>query len=223
MQAVAMRGSADTSFAVGASGRIGAPARMAAPRAAPGPLRVMAKESLIGKRPVPIPSTVKVKLDGQLLSVKGPKGELSQLIPQEIEVALEEGALTFKKRADNLRSRQMHGLSRSLGNNMVVGVSDGFEKVQQLIGVGYRANVDGKVLVLNLGLSHPVRLDIPPAVQVVAEDKGVTLKVSSYDKCVLGDFCAKIRSYRPPEPYKGKGIRFLGEYVRKKEGKSGKK
>jgi len=218
-----MRGSASSSFAVGGTGRIGAPARMAAPRRAGGPLRVVAKESLIGKRAIPIPSSVKIKLDGQMLHVKGPKGELSQLIPEEIDVQLEEGALKFKKVADNLRSREMHGLARSLANNMVVGVSDGFEKTQQLIGVGYRANVEGNVLVLNLGFSHPVRLDIPEAISVTAEDKGVTLKVSSYDKCALGDFCAKIRSYRPPEPYKGKGIRFAGEYVRRKEGKSGKK
>merc|ERR1711976_460779 len=115
-------------------------------------------------------------------------------------------------------SRQLHGLSRSLANNMVVGVSDGFTKTMILNGVGYRAAVEGKdTLTINLGLSHPVRMEIPKAVE-----KGVKLIVSSFDKVMLGDFCAKVRAWRPPEPYKGKGIRFEGEYIRRKEGKSGK-
>ena len=163
-----------------------------------------------------------MQLNGQTLQVKGPKGELEQVFAPEIEVSLEENTLKFTKAKNTLKARQLHGLSRSLANNMVVGVSDGFSKIMILNGVGYRANVEKNELVMSLGLSHPVRMPIPAGVEVKSEDKGVKLIVSGYDKCAIGDFCAKVRAWRPPEPYKGKGIRFEGEYIRRKEGKSGK-
>eukprot|EP00192_Tetraselmis_astigmatica_P019252 CAMPEP_0117689460 /NCGR_PEP_ID=MMETSP0804-20121206/24510_1 /TAXON_ID=1074897 /ORGANISM="Tetraselmis astigmatica, Strain CCMP880" /LENGTH=226 /DNA_ID=CAMNT_0005502251 /DNA_START=76 /DNA_END=756 /DNA_ORIENTATION=+ len=226
MDTLTLRGSSSSGFACGASGA--AEGRPRAPRSArlSGPCVgapiVCIKESLIGKRPVPVPSSVKVKVEGQSLSVKGPKGELDAVFAPEIDISLEEGTIKVTKRAENLRSRQLHGLTRSLINNMVVGVSDGFTKTMILNGVGYRAQADKKNLTMSLGLSHPVVMEIPAGIEVTAEDKGVKLIVSSYDKVALGDFCAKVRAWRPPEPYKGKGIRFEGEFIRRKEGKSGK-
>lgn len=181
------------------------------------------KESRIGKKPIEVPSNVTITLEGQDLKVKGPLGELSRTYPREVKVQKDEsGILTVKKAFETRRANQMHGLFRTLTDNMVVGVSKGFEKRLQLVGVGYRATVEGKDLVLNLGFSHPVRMPIPGDLKVKVEDN-TRIIVSGYDKCNIGQFAASVRKWRPPEPYKGKGVKYADEIVRRKEGKAGKK
>ncbi|XP_057953047.1 large ribosomal subunit protein uL6c [Malania oleifera] len=181
------------------------------------------KESRIGKQPIEVPSNVSITLEGQSLKVKGPLGELSRTYPREVILEREEsGFLRVKKAMDTRRANQMHGLFRTLTNNMVEGVSKGFEKRLQLIGVGYRAILEGNELVLNLGFSHPVKMAIPDNLKVKVEDN-TRIAVSGYDKCSIGEFAASIRKWRPPEPYKGKGVRYADEVVRRKEGKAGKK
>ncbi|KAL4607708.1 hypothetical protein ACB094_09G162000 [Castanea mollissima] len=184
---------------------------------------VVCKESRIGKQPIQVPSNVTITLEGQFLKVKGPLGELSQSYPREVNVEKEEpGTLKVKKAMETRRANQMHGLFRTLTDNMVVGVSKGFEKKLQLIGVGYRATLEGKDLVLNLGFSHPVRMAIPDGIKVKVEDN-TRITVSGYDKSAIGQFAASVRRWRPPEPYKGKGVKYADEIVRRKEGKAGKK
>ncbi|XP_031473542.1 50S ribosomal protein L6, chloroplastic [Nymphaea colorata] len=184
---------------------------------------VECKESRIGKHPIEVPSNVTIALEGQNLKVKGPLGELSRTYPREVKVErLESGLVKVSKALENRRANQMHGLFRTLTDNMIVGVSKGFEKRLQLIGVGYRAILEGKTLVLNLGFSHPVRMAIPEGIQVKVEDN-TRIAVSGNDKCAVGDFCASVRKWRPPEPYKGKGIKYADEIIRRKEGKAGKK
>ncbi|KAK9987308.1 hypothetical protein SO802_032259 [Lithocarpus litseifolius] len=184
---------------------------------------VVCKESRIGKQPIQVPSNVTITLEGQFLRVKGPLGELSQSYPREVNVEREEpGTLKVKKAMETRRANQMHGLFRTLTDNMVVGVSKGFEKKLQLIGVGYRATLEGKDLVLNLGFSHPVRMAIPDGIKVKVEDN-TRITVSGYDKSAIGQFAASVRRWRPPEPYKGKGVKYADEIVRRKEGKAGKK
>lgn len=184
---------------------------------------VECKESRIGKQPIPVPSNVTLLMNGQDLKVKGPLGELALTYPNEIVVEKQEsGALRVKKAVETRRANEMHGLFRTLTNNMVVGVSKGFEKKLQLIGTGYRATVEGKDIVLNLGFSHPVRMAIPEDLQVKVEEN-TRITVSGYDKSNIGQFAASIRKWRPPEPYKGKGVRYADEVVRRKEGKAGKK
>lgn len=164
-----------------------------------------------------------ILLEGQDLKVKGPLGELSRSYPREVKVVREEsGILKVSKAMDTRRANQMHGLFRTLTDNMVVGVSKGFEKKLQLVGVGYRAMVEGNDLVLSLGFSHPVRMEIPQGLKVKVEEN-TRITVSGYDKCSIGEFSAAIRKWRPPEPYKGKGVRYVDEVVRRKEGKAGKK
>uniref|UniRef100_A0A6M2FAI0 Large ribosomal subunit protein uL6c n=1 Tax=Populus davidiana TaxID=266767 RepID=A0A6M2FAI0_9ROSI len=181
------------------------------------------KESRIGKQPIQVPSNVTIKLDGQDLKVKGPLGELSRTYPREVKLERDEdGIIRVKKALETRRANQMHGLFRTLTDNMVVGVSKGFEKRLQLVGVGYRANVEGKDLVLSLGFSHPVRMAIPATLQVKVEEN-TRIVVSGFDKCSIGEFAASIRRWRPPEPYKGKGVRYANEIIRLKEGKAGKK
>ncbi|OVA10567.1 Ribosomal protein L6 [Macleaya cordata] len=181
------------------------------------------KESRIGKNPIEVPSNVTIILEGQDLKVKGPLGELSRTYPREVKVEkVESGQLRVSKAVDTRRANQMHGLFRTLTDNMVVGVSKGFDKKLQLIGVGYRAMLEGKDLVLNLGFSHPVRMAIPDGIQVKVEEN-TRITVSGYDKCAIGQFAASIRKWRPPEPYKGKGVKYADEIVRRKEGKAGKK
>ncbi|CAK9200236.1 unnamed protein product [Sphagnum troendelagicum] len=188
-----------------------------------GYLRIECKESRIGKAPIGVPQGVTVVLDGQSLAVKGPLGELAQTYPREVKLTQDEkGVITVARALDTRRARQMHGLFRTLTDNMVVGVSKGFEKKLQLIGVGYRASIDKKELTLNLGFSHPVRLTIPEGITVKVEEN-TRLTISGKDKCAVGDFSATIRSWRPPEPYKGKGIKYADEVIRRKEGKVGKK
>eukprot|EP00262_Sarcandra_glabra_P021085 TRINITY_DN86_c0_g1_i1.p1 TRINITY_DN86_c0_g1~~TRINITY_DN86_c0_g1_i1.p1 ORF type:complete len:226 (+),score=35.64 TRINITY_DN86_c0_g1_i1:45-722(+) len=184
---------------------------------------VECKESRIGKKLIEVPSNVTITLEGQGLTVKGPLGELSRTYPREVRVQRQEsGILKVTKAMDTRRANEMHGLFRTLTDNMVVGVSKGFEKRLQLIGVGYRAMLEGRDLVLNLGFSHPVRMPITDGLQVKVEDN-TRIVVCGYDKCSIGEFAASIRKWRPPEPYKGKGIKYAGEIVRRKEGKAGKK
>ncbi|KAL0908979.1 hypothetical protein M5K25_023495 [Dendrobium thyrsiflorum] len=184
---------------------------------------VQCKESRIGKRPIEVPSSVNITMAGQDVRVKGPLGELSLTLPREVKLERQEsGQLRMFKALETRRANQMHGLFRTLTDNMVLGVSKGFEKRLQLVGVGYRAVLEGKDLVLNLGFSHPVRMAIPEGLQVKVEEN-TRIVVSGYDKSSIGEFAATIRSWRPPEPYKGKGVRYADEVVRRKEGKAGKK
>ncbi|KAF7805802.1 50S ribosomal protein L6, chloroplastic [Senna tora] len=184
---------------------------------------IKCKESRIGKQPIPVPSNVTIILEGQDVKVKGPLGELGLTYPREVIIERDEsGILRVKKAVETRRANQMHGLFRTLTDNMVVGVSKGFEKKLQLVGVGYRATVEGKDLVLNLGFSHPVRMTIPNGLSVKVEDN-TRITVGGYDKSEIGQFAASIRRWRPPEPYKGKGIKYADEVVRRKEGKAGKK
>ncbi|XP_051120108.1 50S ribosomal protein L6, chloroplastic [Andrographis paniculata] len=184
---------------------------------------VECKESRIGKQPIPVPSNVTLTMNGQNVSVKGPLGELALSYPSEIKVEKQDsGFLRVCKTVETRRANEMHGLFRTLTSNMVVGVSKGFEKKLQLIGTGYRATVEGKDVVLNLGFSHPVRMPIPSDLQVKVEEN-TRITVSGYDKSNVGQFAASIRKWRPPEPYKGKGVKYADEVVRRKEGKAGKK
>ncbi|KAL6526355.1 60S ribosomal protein L6 [Orobanche minor] len=181
------------------------------------------KESRIGKQPIAVPSGVTLTTEGQDIKVKGPLGELAMTYPREIVLQKEEsGYLRVRKTVETRRANQMHGLFRTLTDNMVVGVSKGFEKRLELVGTGYRAAVEGKDIVLNLGFSHPVRMTIPDGLQVKVEEN-TRIAVSGYDKSAIGQFAASIRKWRPPEPYKGKGVRYADEIVRRKEGKAGKK
>jgi large subunit ribosomal protein L6 len=174
--------------------------------------------SRIGKKTIGVPQGVTVTVEGQTVTVKGPKGQLAWTVADEIEIAHEDGALSFKPRDDSQRARAMWGLSRSLVANMVQGVTQGYEKTLELVGVGYRAAMKGQMLSMQLGLSHDV--DIPPPAGVTfATPRPVEIKISGIDKQVVGEIAARIRRIRPPEPYKGKGVRYAGELVRRKEGK----
>ncbi|KAL0027653.1 hypothetical protein WJX79_005898 [Trebouxia sp. C0005] len=184
------------------------------------------KESRIGKAPVPIPAGVTVTIKGSHLTVKGPKGQLERTFPDLCDIVQEDNSLKVVKRAfsdpsKNRKAYAQHGLIRSLANGMVVGASEGFAKDLQLIGVGYRGAVAGNKLTMNLGFSHPVEMEIPQDVEVKVT-RNTFLNISSYNKESLGDFAAAVRAWRPPEPYKGKGIRYTDEVVRRKEGKRGK-
>lgn len=179
--------------------------------------------SRIGKSPVTIPSGVEVKVDGNVINVKGPKGELSQEIDSCIQLSQEDGTITFTRESDSPDHRAKHGLYRALLFNMCQGVSEGFKKELEVIGVGFRANANGQLLELALGFSHPIHFEIPKEIKVsTVSEKGkapmVTLE--SHDKQLVGQVAAKIRSLRKPEPYKGKGVRYLGEEIRRKAGKS---
>jgi large subunit ribosomal protein L6 len=178
--------------------------------------------SRIGKRPIEIPSNVTVTIDGQQVKVKGPKGELQQVLTEQIKVEQEGQTLRVLRRNDSRVARQRHGLSRTLVANMVEGVSKGFEKRLQIQGVGYRAQVQGRNLVLNVGYSQPVQIVPPEGIQLAVEGN-VNVIVSGINKEIVGNIAAKIRGVRPPEPYKGKGIRYANEMVRRKAGKAGKK
>ncbi|MEL7037691.1 MAG: 50S ribosomal protein L6 [Cyanobacteria bacterium J06592_8] len=177
--------------------------------------------SRIGKRPVPIPAKVTLTLNGQQVTVKGPKGELSRVLPSQVVLETEGETLVVKRASETRLARQQHGLSRTLVANMVDGVSKGFEKRLEIQGVGYRAQVQGKNLILNVGYSKPVEMKPPEGVTVAVENN-TNVIVSGIDKEVVGNMAAQIRAVRPPEPYKGKGIRYAGEQVRRKAGKAGK-
>ena len=182
--------------------------------------------SRIGKAPVTIPSGVEIKVDGSLVTVKGAKGTLMQVVDKDLIVKIEDGQLTIERPTEQKRHKAMHGLYRSLIANMVTGVTEGYKKELELVGVGFRAAATGQVLEMALGFSHPIVFLLPKEVFVEAiMDKGKAPKVilQSFDKQLVGQIAARIRSVRKPEPYKGKGIKFVGEVLRRKEGKSAKK
>jgi large subunit ribosomal protein L6 len=174
--------------------------------------------SRIGKKAVPIPSGVTVTLDGQKVSVKGPKGELSWTVVDEIAVSQGDAGLSFKPHNDSQRSRSMWGLSRTLVANMVQGVTQGYEEKLELVGVGYRAAMKGRALSMQLGFSHDVDIPAPDGI-TFATPRQTEVIISGIDKQLVGETAARIRKIRPPEPYKGKGVRYAGEKVRRKEGK----
>jgi|TARA_B100000767_G_C19653497_1_gene487830 large subunit ribosomal protein L6 len=179
--------------------------------------------SRIGKQFIAVPKQVNIKLNGQKILVDGPKGSLSRILPSLICCTFDEteGKLFLEKAQDTKLSQALYGLSRTLVSNMVTGVSEGFNKRLQITGVGYRAQLDGKDLVLNMGYSHPVRMLTPTSLSVKVETP-TSVVVSGMEKDAVGEFAAKIRSVRPPEPYKGKGIAYEGEIIRRKAGKTGK-
>lgn len=178
--------------------------------------------SRIGKRPISIPNKVTVTIDGQSVRVKGPKGELFRVLPQEVEVVQEGETVLVKRRDDSRPARQRHGLCRTLVANMVEGVSQGFQRRLEITGVGYRAQVQGKNLTLNMGYSHPVQIEPPDGIQFAVENN-TSVIVTGIDKEIVGNTAARIRAVRAPEPYKGKGIRYANEVIKRKAGKSGKK
>jgi len=182
--------------------------------------------SRIGKSPVTIPSGVEVKVDGNVVTVKGPKGELTQEMDSCVKLKIEDGVITFTRESDAPDHRAKHGLYRALVFNMCQGVSEGFKKELEVVGVGYRANANGQRLELSLGYSHPFVIELPKEIKVsTTSDKGKapTVMLESHDKQLVGQVAAKIRSLRKPEPYKGKGVRFKGEEIRRKAGKSAAK
>jgi large subunit ribosomal protein L6 len=179
--------------------------------------------SRIGKQPIILPSGVSVTINsrdgGTEVAVKGPKGELKQFVRSEVKVTQEEGVLLVTRSSDGRKERSFHGLFRTLIANMVTGVSEGYTRNLQIIGVGYRAAVEGKKLIMQLGYSHPVEIDPPAGIELSVE-KNTKVTVSGIDKQVVGEIAAFIRSRRPPEPYKGKGVKYEDEYIRRKAGKA---
>ncbi|TLM80444.1 MAG: 50S ribosomal protein L6 [Actinobacteria bacterium] len=177
--------------------------------------------SRIGKQPIPVPSGVEVTIDGATVTVKGPKGTLTQTFSEDMAIALEDGVLTVTRPSDERRHRSLHGLTRTLVSNMVVGVSEGFARNLEIVGVGYRAAMKGSDLEMQLGYSHPVLVVAEPGItfEVPAPTR---VTVRGIDKQRVGQIAAEIRKKRPPEPYKGKGVRYEGEYVRRKVGKTAK-
>jgi large subunit ribosomal protein L6 len=177
--------------------------------------------SRIGLVPINVPSGVDVAIDGQAVRVKGPKGQLEMTVRRPINVNRDNGSIVVSRPNDERRNRSLHGLTRTLINNMVVGVTDGYTRRLEIRGVGYRAAMDGKTLVLNVGYSHPVRMEPVEGIEYAVEGN-TNISVSGIDKALVGEVAARIRRVRPPEPYKGKGIRYVGERVRQKAGKAGK-
>ena len=178
--------------------------------------------SRIGVKPITVPAGVEVTIaEGNLVTVKGPKGTLTKKFDAAISIKQEENTITVERPTNNKQHRSLHGLTRTLIDNMVIGVTNGFEKKLELVGVGYRAQKQGKKLVMNLGFSHPVEMEDPEGLTVEVPNQ--TELVKGIDKQLVGNYAAKIRDWRKPEPYKGKGIRYAGEVVRRKEGKTGKK
>jgi large subunit ribosomal protein L6 len=174
--------------------------------------------SRIGKKPVAVPAGVTASMEAGVLSMKGPKGTLSLSMREEITYSLEEGAVTVKPANATKSARAFWGMQRTMVQNLVTGVTDGFTKTLEITGVGYRANVQGKKLKLQLGYSHDVDMEVPEGVEVKTPDQ-TTVEISGADKQKVGQFAAEIRRWRKPEPYKGKGIKYRGEYIFRKEGK----
>ncbi|BCJ37867.1 50S ribosomal protein L6 [Actinocatenispora thailandica] len=177
--------------------------------------------SRIGRKPIPVPAGVDVKIDGATVAVKGPKGELSHTLVEPITARVEDGTIYVERPNDERRSRALHGLCRTLVNNLVVGVTTGYEKVLEIQGTGYRVQAKGQDLEFALGFSHPVVVSAPAGITFSVQ-KPTQLTVSGIDKQQVGEIAANIRKIRPPEPYKGKGVRYQGENVRRKAGKAGK-
>lgn len=176
--------------------------------------------SRIGRQPIPLSGQVKVELQDRRVTVTGPKGQLSRELPPFVTVHLDEGQMVVTRPSDAPKHRAMHGLTRTLLANMVTGVTEGFSKTLEIQGVGYRAQLQGSKLVLSVGYSHPVEVTPPPGISFEVDGNRVTVR--GIDKELVGQVAANIRAIRPPEPYKGKGIRYLGEYVRRKAGKAAK-
>jgi large subunit ribosomal protein L6 len=176
--------------------------------------------SRVGLSPVPVPSGVEVKIDGRSVTVKGPKGSLDRTFADPISIEMDDGEVKLSRGDDTRESKALHGLSRALLNNMVIGVSDGYSKELHFVGVGYRASLKGKQLELLVGYSHPVQFDAPDGIDFEVPEPTRVI-VSGIDKELVGQVAADIRKVRPPEPYKGKGIRYKDEYVRRKAGKAG--
>lgn len=182
--------------------------------------------SRIGKKPISIPAGVTVTVDGSVVTAKGPKGELKQEISSDLSVSIEDGQVVVTRPSDQKEHRAMHGLYRSLIYNLVVGVNEGFKKELELVGVGYKAEANGQVLEMNLGFSHLVLMVLPQEIKVETETKkgaNPKIRLEGIDKQLIGHIASKIRSFRPPEPYKGKGIRYAGEVIRRKAGKTASK
>ncbi len=178
--------------------------------------------SRIGRKPVVVPQGVTVALDGNAITVKGPKGELARTLPSEMNIELVDDEVRVTRPSDIGRHRALHGLTRSLVQNMVTGVTDGYTKALEIQGVGYKAEERPKGVRLVVGFSHPVDYDAPEGIKIAVENP-TSIKVNGIDKEVVGQVAAELRSVRPPEPYKGKGIRYVGEQVRRKAGKTGAK
>jgi large subunit ribosomal protein L6 len=177
--------------------------------------------SRIGRMPITVPSGVDVTIDGRNLTVKGPKGTLSRALHPDMTVSREDGTLVVTRPTEQKTHKQLHGLTRTLVNNMVVGVTDGYRKGLEITGVGYRAALNGRKLQLNLGYSHPIEIDPPSGISFEVENP-TRLAVVGIDKELVGQIAAKVRATRKPEPYKGKGVRYSGEVIRRKAGKAGK-
>ena len=177
--------------------------------------------SRIGRLPIPVPSGVDVTIEGRQVTVKGPKGTLSRALHPDMTLSREDGTLVVTRPTEQKSHKQLHGLTRTLVNNMVVGVTDGYRKGLEITGVGYRAALSGKKLQLNLGYSHQIEIDPPEGITFEVENP-TRLAVVGIDKELVGQIAAKVRATRKPEPYKGKGVRYAGEYIRRKAGKAGK-
>ena len=178
--------------------------------------------SRIGNLPISVPAGLDVKIDGSCVTVRGPKGELTQEFHPEMEITLKEGVIRVKRPNDTRQFKALHGLTRALLNNMVIGVTQGYSRSLEIRGTGYRAELQGDTLVMNLGFSHPVEIVPPEGVKFEVNPRANTIKVMGPDKQVVGQLAAEIRAWRPVEPYLGKGIRYVGELVRRKAGKAGK-
>ncbi len=175
--------------------------------------------SRVGKKPIDIPSNVKVNLDGKMVEVEGPKGKLEEHIHQRMSVKIEDNQVLVTRPSDNRLDKSLHGLTRSLIQNMVIGVTEGYKKELEIHGVGMRAQLQGKKLSLQLGFSHPVNYDVPEGISMIVA-KPTQIEITGIDKQLVGEVAAEIRHFYKPEPYKGKGIRYKGEYVRRKAGKT---
>jgi large subunit ribosomal protein L6 len=178
--------------------------------------------SRVGKQPIQLPEKVQVDIRGSKVTVKGPKGELVRSFHPDMEIVLEDRILVVRRPTDHRNHRAMHGLTRALLANMVTGVSEGYSKVLEIVGTGYRAEMQGEKLVLYLGYSHPIEFPPPEGISFDVPRGGRTVTVQGTDKELVGEIAARIRRQRPPEPYKGKGVRYEGEYVRRKAGKAGR-
>ncbi len=179
--------------------------------------------SRIGKKPIEIPGGVDVKLDGNTVRVKGPKGELHWSCPEAVSISLDQGKVVVKRAGDSKLERSLHGLSRSLVANMVTGVSKGYQRVLEITGVGYRAQVQGSKIVFTLGYSHPVEFQLPQGITAAVDQKQTTLTLAGTDKQLIGQVAANLRALRSPDAYKGKGVRYAGQRMKLKVGKAGKK
>lgn len=178
--------------------------------------------SRIGRLPVEVPQGVDVQIKGTHVRVKGPKGQMEHTFPASMSISLESGQVIVKRPSDDGKHRSLHGMTRALINNMVIGVTQGYQKTLEINGVGYRAELKGKNLIINVGYSHPVEVEPPEGIEFEVEDRSKVIHIKGYDKARVGQVAADIRSIRPPEPYKGKGIKYRGERIRRKAGKVGK-